>query len=54
MREVQQGTAEKVMETAARALEKISERKEKMHTAEKREDRCFVELLYQMLIEIPD
>ena len=54
MKEVQQGTAEKAMETAARGLEKISERKEKMHTAEKREDRCFVELLYQMLIEIPD
>ena len=54
MKESQQGTAEKVMEAAARALEKISERKEKMQATEKNEDRCFVELLYQMLIEIPD
>ena len=54
VKELQASNAEKVMETAARALEKISERKEKMQGTEKREDRCFVELLYQMLIEIPD
>lgn len=54
MKELQKGAAEKVMETAAKALEKISERREKMNATEKTEDRCFVELLYQMLIEIPE
>ena len=51
------------METAVKALEKITERREKMQvvtnkdescSVEFKEDRCFVELLYQMLIEIPE
>ena len=51
------------METAAKVLEEITERRERMQAYEandnKRSDqfeekRCFVELLYQNLIEIPE
>ena len=62
-KDAQKFTAERTMETAVKALEKINERREKMQappntdescSVEFKEDRCFVELLSQMLIEIPE
>ena len=63
MRDEEQRNAEKAMERTVKALDKFTVRREKKEAYEatderrpvqSKEDRCFVELLYQMLIEIPD
>eukprot|EP00112_Aurelia_sp_Birch-Aquarium-sp1_P016428 Seg3724.3 transcript_id=Seg3724.3/GoldUCD/mRNA.D3Y31 product="hypothetical protein" protein_id=Seg3724.3/GoldUCD/D3Y31 len=56
MRERQRETAEKVMETAAMALENISSRNEKreMECSGSVEDRCYADMILQMLNSLPD